>query len=80
MAILKTLGIIAAAAVLAFPISFMMGFASAPLLRNAEKRWGIELIGHSGPADWLLWTIWIVISTAIAITIWLLTKKRGSPA
>lgn len=80
MAILKALGTIVAAIVLAFPITFVTGFASAPLLRDAEKSWGIELIGHSGPADWLLWTIWIVISTAIATSIWLLTRKRGGPA
>ncbi|MDH3741155.1 MAG: hypothetical protein OER56_06100 [Hyphomicrobiales bacterium] len=80
MAVLKTLGIIVSGIILAIPISFFVAIASLPLLRDAEKRWDIEVIGHSGPADWVLWTIWIVISAMIAATIWLLMRKRGDPA
>ena len=80
MTVLKTLGIIVAAIVLAIPVSFFIAIGSLPLLRDAEKRWNIEVIGHSGPADWVLWTIWIVISVAFAVTIWLLMTKRGRAA
>lgn len=79
MAVLKILGLIVAAVVLAIPPAFFVAIASVPLLRFLEPRWGIEMIGHSGPADWVLWTIWIVISAAIAATLWLLwAKKRSS--
>jgi uncharacterized protein YybS (DUF2232 family) len=58
------------AAAVGVPFAIMAAVASAPLLRKAEAAFGIELIGHSGPADWVLAVFWLVISTGIAFTIW----------
>ena len=68
--ILKSIGILAVAVGLAIPFSILAAIAAVPLMRWAEETWRIEVIGHSGPADWLLAAIWMVISAGIAITIW----------
>jgi len=50
---LRYLGLLAVAAVISFPISFIGTFMMNPLLNRLEARYGIELTGHSGPADWI---------------------------
>jgi len=49
-------------AVVAFPLSAIMTLAMLPLWRHIEARYGIESVGHSGPADWcfiLMYVLWI---------------------
>jgi hypothetical protein len=49
---LRYLGLLAIA-VISFPISFIGTFMMNPLLGRLEAKYGIELTGHSGPADWI---------------------------
>lgn len=51
--VLRYVGLLALAAVISFPISFIATFMMNPLLNRLESRYGIELTGHSGPADWI---------------------------
>ncbi len=76
MGIFRAIGIIIAAVLLAIPFTFVAAIASVPLLRDIEARWDIEVVGHSGPADWVIWMIWLVISAALAATIWRLGTTR----
>lgn len=50
---LRYVGLLAVAAVISFPISFIGTFMMNPLLNRLEAKYGIELTGHSGPADWI---------------------------
>lgn len=46
----------------ALPLSAIMTLALLPLWRVIEERYGIESVGHSGPADWcfiLLYALWL---------------------
>jgi hypothetical protein len=51
--VLRYVGLLAAAAVISFPIAFIGTIMMNPLLGRLEARYGIELTGHSGPADWI---------------------------
>ena len=51
--VLRYVGLLVVAAVISFPISFMGTFMMNPLLGRLEARYGVELTGHSGPADWI---------------------------
>ena len=51
--VLRSIGLVAVAAVISFPISFIGTFMMNPLLGRLEAKYGIELTGHSGPADWI---------------------------
>lgn len=42
-------------AVLAFPLGVLSAFLATPVLWSLEALLHVELAGHSGPADWLLW-------------------------
>jgi hypothetical protein len=59
----------------ALPLSAIMTLALLPLWRVIEERYGIESVGHSGPADWcfiLIYALWI---SAGAI-VWLIGLRR----
>jgi len=40
------------------PVSFIVTFMLAPLWSWIEATYGIESIGHSGPAEWCFWAIY----------------------
>ena len=51
--VLRYVGLLVAAAVISLPISFVGTMLMNPLLGRLEAKYGIELTGHSGPADWI---------------------------
>jgi hypothetical protein len=51
--VLRYVGMLAVAAVISVPISLIGTFMMNPLLNRLEAKYGIELTGHSGPADWI---------------------------
>jgi len=52
--ILLTLGVLIACA----PIAFIVTFLLSPLWSWIEVTYGIESIGHSGPADWCFYVVY----------------------
>ena len=47
------------------PISFIVTILLFPLWSWVEKRFGIESVGHSGPAEWCYWVMTMVIFISI---------------
>ena len=45
---------------LGLPVTFFVTIALLPLWSAIERRYGIESVGHSGPADWCFWTVFVV--------------------
>jgi hypothetical protein len=55
--------------VLGLPVTFFLTIALLPLWGAIERRYGIESVGHSGPADWCFWTVFLLyLSGALAVT------------
>ena len=50
--------------VLALPLAFVLTFLLAPLWSWIEATYGIESIGHSGPADWCFYAVYGVLIAA----------------
>jgi len=72
---LTTLALALLFAAAALPLSAIMTLALLPLWRVVEERYGIESVGHSGPADWsfiLIYALWL---SAGAI-VWLIRLRR----
>lgn len=67
------------AQIAAVPLSFLVIIALMPGLRRLEVASGLELVGHSGPADWLIAVIWAVISIIIGATLAVNRKQHESP-
>ena len=47
----------------ALPAAFVSTIALLPVWRGVEGRWGIEAVGHSGPAGWcyvLTYAFWVM--------------------
>ena len=51
---LATIGVIG---LLGVPLTFFVTIALLPLWSAIERRYGIESVGHSGPADWCFWLV-----------------------
>ena len=56
-------------AVLGVPVTFFLTIALLPLWGAIERRFGIESVGHSGPAGWCFWAVFLLyLSGALAVT------------
>jgi hypothetical protein len=56
----RGLAVVAAIVVLGVPVAFVMTIALLPLWSAIERRYGIESVGHSGPADWCFWLVFVI--------------------
>jgi len=50
--------------VLAMPVTFILTILLSPLWSWIEATYGIESMGHSGPADWCFWLIFTILGGA----------------
>jgi hypothetical protein len=68
----QRLAITVAILVLGVPFAFAATFALLPLWSMIEERYGIESVGHSGPADWCFWVVfgvYLLIAAIVAIRV-----------
>ena len=67
--------------VVSLPLSFVITIFLGPLWRWLEARWGIEAIGHSGPAEWCFYSVWGLMLAAAALAWWLAARsaRKASP-
>ena len=55
-------------ALLGVPVTFLATIALLPLWSEIERRYGIESVGHSGPADWCFWVVFVIyLGVALAV-------------
>jgi hypothetical protein len=77
--ILGTLVLIAAGSL---PITFVFAYALMPLWRILERDFGIESVGHSGPAGWCFGFVYALAALAGLALLWrrLRIDRAGRPA
>jgi hypothetical protein len=63
-------------AVAAMPASVIATLASIPFWSFVERRFGIESVGHSGPADWCFEVVYVVWMALTGIA-WLALIRRA---
>ena len=75
------------AIVIAVPVAlvsaFLTGMLLTPVLWKLEPVLGMELAGHSGPCDWILWTLFAlftIVILAIALRVLFRENKGTAPA
>lgn len=74
----RLVGLGLAAALASFPISFFGTFLMNPVLGRLESRYGIELTGHSGPADWIFELVFGLTTMVLFAVLMLLRRSRPS--
>jgi len=62
-------------AIAAIPAAFIITFMLYPLWSWIEATYGIESVGHSGPADWCFFAIFGVLVALAAMLVWLSWKR-----
>ncbi len=64
----RGLAMIAVIVLLGVPVTFFATIALLPLWSEIERRYGIESVGHSGPADWCFWVVFVIyLGVALAV-------------
>lgn len=58
------------------PVSLFVGALLTPTLWRLEAVLGTELGGHSGPAEWVLVTIWGILTAAATISVVVLRRRH----
>ena len=64
------------------PAAFILTIALLPLWSHIETAYGIESVGHSGPADWCFELTYVIVVAAVGASFAALmrrSKRRRSP-
>ena len=67
-------GVVAVLVVCA-PAAFLVTFLLSPLWSRIETTYGIESIGHSGPADWCFELMYLLFVTLGMAVYWRIVKR-----
>jgi len=64
----RGLAMIGVIVLLGVPVTFFATIALLPLWSEIERRYGIESVGHSGPAGWCFWVVFVIyLGVALAV-------------
>ncbi|PYX32690.1 MAG: hypothetical protein DMG80_07690 [Acidobacteria bacterium] len=61
----KTTLALLVAIIVSLPAGWIIAMLLTPVLWRLEPVLKMELAGHSGPADWLLWVIWVIVAAVL---------------
>jgi hypothetical protein len=76
---MRILGVFVLSAIVSAPSMLLVGALITPLLWKLESEAGIELAGHSGPADWVLLTLCAAFTLGVTgLYVWS-TRPRVGP-
>ena len=64
-------------AVLSLPFAFFGGMLATPLLWRLEPVLHMELAGHSGPSDWILYSLWGLTTLAVFALLTLMFRPKA---
>jgi hypothetical protein len=63
---------------LSVPVAPILAFLLMPFWRWLEEETGLESLGHSGPADWCVFAVYILL-VAAGFTGWLRYRPKNVP-
>jgi uncharacterized membrane protein len=70
-AVIRSLLWLLAILLVSLPACFVATFLLSPFWSWVEATYGIESMGHSGPAEWCFWTIYAIIVVILLFISWL---------
>ena len=70
---LAGLGLVSA--IVSLPLAFTSTILMNPLLGRLEARYGVELTGHSGPADWIFGLVYAVTAVVLFAVLVQVTRR-----
>ena len=65
-------------AVVSFPLAFSGTIMMNPLLGRLEAKYGVELTGHSGPADWIFALVFALTAITLFAVLVLVTRRPSA--
>jgi hypothetical protein len=68
--------------IISMPPAFMLTIALLPLWSRVEATYGIESVGHSGPADWCFELTYVFVVAVVGASFAAVTRrsKRRRPS
>jgi len=74
--LLKNTGIAMVILIVTFPAAFMITIITFPFWRWLEEITWIESYGHSGPADWCFWLVYLLL-IIVAGMFWMAFRNQS---
>ena len=65
-------------AAVCLPVAFVLTLLLLPLWSWIEGAYGLESVGHSGPADWCYWLVYGVLASSCVGANFLFGRKQPS--
>jgi len=59
------------------PAAFVVTIVLLPVWRWIEATYGIEAIGHSGPADWCFELVYALLAMTCVVALWRWDRRRA---
>jgi len=78
MRLIKFLIVAAVIALLTMPAAFMTTLLLYPLWSWIEATFGIESVGHSGPADWCFLVVYASLLAAALFLLWRSWRRHAA--
>ena len=69
----------AALLVMCLPVAFIVTLLLLPLWSWIESTYGIESVGHSGPADWCFWLVFGMIAVPLILAVFAYGRRPDGP-
>lgn len=77
MGIVRRVLCLAALALACLPAAFVLTIVLLPVWRWIETRYGIESVGHSGPADWCFELVYALLAMTGSVALWRWDRRRA---
>ena len=77
MGIVRRVLCLAALALACLPLAFVVTIVLLPVWRWIETRYGIESVGHSGPADWCFELVYALLAMTGLVALWRWDRRRA---
>jgi hypothetical protein len=65
------------AAIVSIPLTLVVAMLLTPALWRLEAVVGMDLGGHSGPSEWIIWTMFGLFTVVLSIILLRLTRSAA---
>jgi hypothetical protein len=77
MSIARRILCLAVLALACLPAAFVVTILLLPVWRWIETAYGIEAVGHSGPADWCFELVYALLAMTGLVALWRWDRRRA---
>jgi hypothetical protein len=71
----KRILLVAGLCVACVPVAIALTIVLMPVWLRIEVHYGIEAVGHSGPADWCFWLVYALLVMTVVVALFVRSRR-----